>query len=66
MLAWKGQLMLPQVEDVYFNQVLFEFYSSKVGGHVGMAKTLAHISFQFVWLGMHKRIKKFVRECQIC
>jgi len=52
--------MLP-LEDNLINQVLFEFHSSKVGGHAGVAKTIARICSQFSWSGMHH-----VRECQIC
>lgn len=65
LLLWKGRIMLPEDDDI-INQVLLEFHSSKIGGHAGVAKTIARISSQFFWPAMQQRIRKFVRECQIC
>ncbi|WVZ17903.1 hypothetical protein V8G54_010885 [Vigna mungo] len=64
LLFWKGRIMLPVEENIII-QVLLEFHSSKIGGHVGVAKTMARICSQFFWPGMQQRIRKFVRECQI-
>ncbi|WVZ16991.1 hypothetical protein V8G54_009973 [Vigna mungo] len=65
LLLWKGCIMLPGDEDI-INQVLLEFHSSKVRGHAGVAKTMARICSKFFRHGMQQRIRKFVRECQIC
>lgn len=65
LLFWKRRVCLPFKEDL-IKEVLNEFHSSKVGGHVGVSKTMARIASQFFWPGMRQSIRRFVRVCQIC
>ncbi|KAL5728994.1 hypothetical protein ACHQM5_002008 [Ranunculus cassubicifolius] len=46
--------------------ILEECHSTPVGGHFGFQKTLAKVKFTFYWPGMHRKVKEFIRECDIC
>ncbi|WVZ16869.1 hypothetical protein V8G54_009851 [Vigna mungo] len=63
-LYWKDRLVL-QSPNPLIQKVLLEYHSSPIGGHVGIAKTLAHISSQFYWPKMREDVTKFVQQCII-
>lgn len=46
--------------------VLEYFHSSTLSEHLGMTKTLNHISKVFYWLDMRREVCMFVRGCQHC
>lgn len=41
-------------------------HSSPLGGHMGYWRTLHKIRQNYVWLGMRKDIRDFVRSCPVC
>jgi hypothetical protein len=47
-------------------QILHEFHSSPLGGHAGVARTVAPIPAQFYWKGMHQDITTYMKELLIC
>jgi len=57
--------MFPRDEKL-LQMILTEFHTSKVGGHVGITRTLKRISAQFYWPKMKEDIQKFIQECVIC
>nr|KYP32740.1 Retrotransposable element Tf2 [Cajanus cajan] len=59
------ELVIPASHDLV-KQILHEFHSSLLRGHAGFTRTLACISAQFHWKGMHKDIKEFVQTCLVC
>nr|KYP46454.1 Transposon Ty3-I Gag-Pol polyprotein [Cajanus cajan] len=65
LLYWKGRLVIPNSHNLV-KQILYEFHTSLLGGHAGMARTLARISAQFYWSGMQKDVKEFVQQCLVC
>ncbi|WVY96655.1 hypothetical protein V8G54_028806 [Vigna mungo] len=65
LLFWKGRLIIPK-SHALIQQLLHEFHSSLIGGHTGFTRTLARISTQFYWKGMHKDIQQFVQTCLVC
>lgn len=46
--------------------ILEEYHTSPMGGHMGIAKTLARLQANFWWPGMLQDIKTFITKCLIC
>lgn len=65
LLYWKTRLVIPKDQNL-IDLILTEFHSTPLGGHSGIARTLARISSQFYWPAMQKDIKLFVQQCSIC
>ncbi|KAK2367199.1 hypothetical protein QL285_080510 [Trifolium repens] len=65
LLFWKKRLVIPQQPDLV-KKILYEFHTSPIGGHAGIARTLARIKAQFYWPAMRKDITEFVQNCVIC
>lgn len=47
-------------------QLLAEFHSSPVGGHLGIKATFAHLLAVYFWSRMHLDVKQFVNQCATC
>lgn len=47
-------------------QLLYEFHSSRIGGHAGVDRTFLRLGANFFWQGMRKDVKEFVRSCVVC
>lgn len=43
-----------------------EYHLSPTGGHMGVAKTLAHLSENFTWRGIQKDVECFIAACVDC
>ncbi|KAE9529191.1 hypothetical protein AGLY_011987 [Aphis glycines] len=43
-----------------------QFHDSKLGGHLGVNKTIKRIQKQFRWKGMKDDVKKYVKNCTSC
>ena len=65
LLYWKHRLVMP-AESPLIQQILTEYHSSPIGGHVGITRTTICISAQFYWPNMRKDVQKFIAECVIC
>jgi hypothetical protein len=65
LVFWKGRLMVPQASPIR-DQILQEFHTSAIGGHAGIARTMARITAQFYWKNMKKDITHFVQQCVVC
>jgi len=61
----KGQIWLPRSLGL-IEPLLHEFHSTPTGGHMGITKTLAHLSDNFTWTGMKDDVRKFVLACKDC
>jgi len=46
--------------------ILKQFHDSKLGGHLGVNKTIKRIQAQFKWKGMKKDVKKYIKNCTSC
>jgi hypothetical protein len=65
LVYYKSRIVVP--DDTHLKtKILLEFHSSPIGGHAGIARTLARISAQFFWPQMKQEIKDFVQQCLIC
>lgn len=42
------------------------FHNSKIGGHMGISKTLQRISQYYKWKGMYRQVKNFIKKCSDC
>lgn len=67
-LPWDGgnvkrQIIIPAAMR---NIVLQEFHSTLTGGHFGLEKTLTNLARRFLWYGMRKDCRIFVRACTQC
>jgi len=65
LLYWKERLVIP--DDLALKQLIaHECHNSLVGGHAGYTRTLARVTAQFHWQGIHQFIKEYVRNCLVC
>jgi hypothetical protein len=48
------------------SMVFTYFHESPLGGHLGVFKTISKISSQFIWDGIARDIRWWVRACQVC
>lgn len=46
--------------------ILKQCHDSKLGGHLGINKTIKRIQAQFKWKGMKNDVKKYVKNCTSC
>ena len=46
--------------------LLTEYHSTPTGGHMGVTKTLAHLSETFCWPAMRTNVTQFVASCLDC
>jgi len=65
LLFWKQRLVVP-TQHPLIQTILQELHSSPIGGHSGIARTLARVSSQFYWPGMAQDVKAYVQHCLIC
>ncbi|XP_058757342.1 uncharacterized protein LOC131630580 [Vicia villosa] len=65
LLYFKDRIFLP--DDLEFRaSILKECHSTPSAGHSGLKPTLSRISATFLWPGLHKDVKSFVRCCSSC
>lgn len=43
-----------------------ELHGTMMGGHSGVYRTLARIRLRFLWIGMTKDVRAFIRSCSVC
>ncbi|KAF1326230.1 Pol protein, partial [Globisporangium splendens] len=48
------------------NRVLFEYHDAPFRGHPGREKTCLALSRDFYWSHQYKRVRKYVRACEVC
>lgn len=65
LLYWKPRIVVPPQPDLV-SKILTEFHSSPLGGHSGIAQTMACVASMFFWPDMAKDIKSFVSSCLLC
>lgn len=65
LLLYDGKLFVPGDDEL--QAAIMEYYhSSVIGGHGGVAKTLAGISEIFYWPGMRAAVSEYVHACVVC
>lgn len=47
-------------------KILYECHDSPIAGHVGVTKTVEHVSRQFYWPKLHEEVKQYVISCLPC
>lgn len=58
-----GQILVPEPLRL---KILQRFHDSLYAGHLGTQKTTARIRRRYLWPGMTKQIREYVRKCEIC
>lgn len=64
-LTFNGRLVL-STNSRLKDQLLKEFHSTPLSGHMGIKRTLVRLAAQFFWVGMCKEVEKFISQCLIC
>ncbi|XP_073021562.1 uncharacterized protein [Primulina eburnea] len=64
-LFYKGKLYLSS-ESPLCTSIIKEYHETPIGGHAGVARTLARVMANFFWSTMRQDVKEFVRRCSIC
>ena len=54
------------VPSLLRGDILHQFHSHALGGHLGVLKTLRRIQDRYCWNGMRTDVMKFVRSCDTC
>lgn len=49
-----------------FPEILAQFHATPIGGHMGINKTFAWVSENFVWPNMKKDVHQYVIACLDC
>ena len=62
-LTYRGRLWVP---DILKTQTIQAIHEHPTVGHVGLAKTLFHLSKSYYWPNMNKTIQRFIRNCHSC
>jgi hypothetical protein len=63
---WKNDcLVIPDYGNLRID-LLHEAHDSGYAGHVGVDRTLAHLSRTYWWPGLRKDVRRYVIECDSC
>jgi hypothetical protein len=77
----KGVILVPREDDDKFDalyngkryvrqeqqrKLIKEVHESKLGGHMGIAKTIFKVRRSYDFPGLRKRVEEVVRECDLC
>ncbi|GAU26773.1 hypothetical protein TSUD_317710 [Trifolium subterraneum] len=65
LILYKNRIWL-DCSSPFCAQLLEEFHSTPLGGHMGITKTLARLKANFFWEGMRESVTKFVSNCYTC
>lgn len=60
LLYWKDRLVIPG-QSPLIQEVSREYHSSPIGGHAGIALTIARVTAQFYWPRLKEDVKAFVQ-----
>ncbi|GAU40605.1 hypothetical protein TSUD_28110 [Trifolium subterraneum] len=65
LILYKNRIWLDP-QSPFCSQLLEEFHSTPLGGHMGITKTLARLQANFFWEGMRNSVQQFVSTCPTC
>ncbi|KAL4576939.1 hypothetical protein LXL04_013040 [Taraxacum kok-saghyz] len=65
LLYYRNRLVISR-NSKFIPGLLKEFHQSAAGGHSGYYRTYRRLAVNLYWPSMIKRVKAFVRECDIC
>lgn len=67
-LKYRGKVVVPQgnSDATLTTDIIRSHHDPPASGHQGAAATYASIIRTFFWYGMHRQIKKYVRNCHTC
>lgn len=65
LILQKGRIWLPRTLPL-ISTLLLEYHSTPLGGHMGVAKTIARLSENFIWTGLRSDVATFVANCAEC
>lgn len=61
---YKGRLIIP-TNSTISQALLKEYHHSPVGGHSGELKTYLPLATEWFWVGMRKKVARYVQACTI-
>lgn len=64
-LFYKDRVYFPN-SQTFISKLLELVYSSPMGGHLGLDKTIHRLKMDFYWLGQKSDVKNFFKGCGIC
>ncbi|GKA01220.1 ty3-gypsy retrotransposon protein [Tanacetum coccineum] len=64
-LRRKGKLVVGANEPLR-TTIVQHYHADAVGGHSGTSVTAHKVGSLFYWKGLHKSVKKFIKECDVC
>lgn len=65
LLFYKGRIYVDSQSPLR-TDILKELHASPLGGYSGYHKTLQRVRADFFWHGLHKFVRNFVKECEVC
>lgn len=64
-LRRKDKIVVCNVDQLR-NTIIHCYHADATGGHSGTTITIQRLKSLFYWKGMHKMVKRFIRECDVC
>ncbi|XP_058767801.1 uncharacterized protein LOC131641513 [Vicia villosa] len=65
LVYYKGRIFIPASADLR-TSILKEFHDTPIAGHSSVKPCLARLSASFLWPGLYRDIKDFIKTCQVC
>jgi hypothetical protein len=65
LLFYKGRIHLGTLKP-FQQQILQQFYSNPLAGHMGAQKTYSRLKKEFYWPGMQEEVRSFIKDCEVC
>ena len=65
LLLKEGLVYVPAVDAIKL-QILQDCHDGRTAGHLGQEKTLELVSRDYIWPGMRRFVKEYVRTCDTC
>lgn len=65
MIYFNNRVVIPP-DSPLIQLLLKECHDTPMGGHSDILRTLKRVSQQFYWPAMHKSIKEYVAQCDVC
>jgi transposase InsO family protein/predicted aspartyl protease len=64
-LYYRDRLFIPEYEELHL-YLLQQNHDVPSAGHCGQAKTFELLSRGYIWFGMRRDVKRYIRNCHVC
>jgi hypothetical protein len=65
LVFFKDRVYIPESSDLR-SAILREYHNTPTAGHSGLKPTLARLAASFLWPGIYRDVKQFIKQCVVC